>query len=136
VGSRTWHDPTFGAATTASTAVNRAIGPLRETDDSAVYSSPWLLELFADGGSPPPATAVRSGSFTHPQLRRAGAAGGTGTLRRSTSPSAPDLGVVLGEEMAEARGRPHLGVGQVVDDLADGSGVRLGAGHRRRRPDL
>src|SRR5487761_339114 len=46
--------------------------PLVDSEGRAVYPSPWLLELLADGGSPPPATAVRAGTFSPPRLRRAG----------------------------------------------------------------
>jgi ATP-dependent helicase/nuclease subunit B len=53
--------------------------PLVDLDGRAVFPSPWLLELLADDGTPPPATAVRGGALTHPQLRRAGAGGGSAT---------------------------------------------------------
>ncbi len=46
--------------------------PLTDSDGRAVYPSPWLLELLADGGAPPSATAVRDGSLTHPRLHRSG----------------------------------------------------------------
>jgi len=46
--------------------------PLVDSEGRAAYPSPWLLELLADGGPPPPATAVREGNFAHPRLRRDG----------------------------------------------------------------
>jgi RecB family exonuclease len=48
--------------------------PAVDSEGRAVYPSPWLLELLADGGVPPPATAVRTGTVTHPRLRRVGTA--------------------------------------------------------------
>jgi RecB family exonuclease len=48
--------------------------PAVDSEGRAVYPSPWLLELLANGGTPPSATAVRTGTVTRPRLRRVGTA--------------------------------------------------------------
>ena len=53
--------------------------PATDSEGRAVYPSPWLLELLVRDGTPLSATAVRSGTVTHPRLRRVGAALGGGT---------------------------------------------------------
>jgi len=48
--------------------------PATDSEGRAVYPSPWLLELLAGDGTSLSATAVRTGTVTHPRLHRVGAA--------------------------------------------------------------
>ncbi|HET9051744.1 MAG TPA: PD-(D/E)XK nuclease family protein, partial [Candidatus Dormibacteraeota bacterium] len=53
--------------------------PAVDAEGRAVYPSPWLLELLAEGGVAPRATEVRAGTFAHPRVERTG--GGPGAPR-------------------------------------------------------
>ena len=79
--------------------------PVVDSEGRAVYPSPWLLELLADGGTPPAATAVRTGSVTHARLRRVGTA-------------APALGGGTPLNLAERRGWEAIAAHRGGADLA------------------
>jgi hypothetical protein len=46
--------------------------PVTDSEGRAVYPSPWLLDLLVGDDTPLSATAVRTGTVSHPRLRRVG----------------------------------------------------------------
>jgi hypothetical protein len=96
--------------------------PAIDSEGRAVYPSPWLLELLVGDDTPLSATAVRTGTVTHPRLRRVGAAapgGGTplhvGERREQEAAAAHRAGIEL-SHTALAR-RDDLPLGRALETV-------------------
>jgi RecB family exonuclease len=90
--------------------------PATDSEGRTVYPSPWLLELLAGDGPALSATAVRSGTVTHPRLRRTGVAalgGGTplhvGERREQEAAAAHRAGIDLSHTALAQRDDLPLG---------------------------
>lgn len=105
----------WNIAVSVSSSETVCSAPLVDVAGRAVYPSPWLLELLADGDTTPRASAVRSGAFAHPRLRRVGVR------------SVPDNGIAP-LSLAERREWEAL--------RAHTAGVALPTIALARRPDL
>jgi RecB family exonuclease len=106
--------------------------PATDSEGRAVYPSPWLLELLVGDGTPLSATAVRTGTVTHPRLHRVGAAapgGGTplhvGERREQEAAAAHRAGIDL-SHTALAR-RDDLPLGRALETVRDRRSDRLTA---------
>jgi RecB family exonuclease len=96
--------------------------PITDADGRAAYPSPWLLELLGGQGAPLSATAVRTGTVSHPRLRRVGAAAPVGETplhvaerREQEAAAAHRAGVKL-SRTAVAR-RADLPLGRVLETV-------------------
>jgi hypothetical protein len=96
--------------------------PATDSEGRAVYPSPWLLELLVGDGTPLSATAVRTGTVTHPRLHRVGgvpSGGGTplhvGERREQDAAAAHRAGIDL-SHTALAR-RDDLPLGRALETV-------------------
>jgi hypothetical protein len=90
--------------------------PATDSEGRAAYPSPWLLDLLAGDGPPLSATAVRTGTVTHPRLRRVGGVppgGGTplhvGERREQEAAAAHRAGIDLSHTALAQRDDLPLG---------------------------